>query len=282
MKGKLASLLALGLALVASCSPDELGAPAGCTSIGDCPLDQVCSRDTKSCIPEPPNRLIGGFRCTVQHPDDLQPPIADLSEVIATVGSRRFALPLVLCLYDEENIQLTIAFSRITADVTAFVNTYATIDFGRNDIGPDLDGHNNSVELRGPGDLRYATSLKGYIAGDDIFDYGLVATGYVDIELTPAVGSSVRFGASCPNGLADCGTARAGAGGATQCQTSKDDASARVCGRPCATSGECAAGNGVCTFKRCTQACQTDADCEASLRCAAPNTAGEGRGCTAR
>lgn len=283
MKRAVASAFALGLCVVASCSPSESGAPTGCTGIADCPLGQVCSRETKSCVPEPANRLIGSFRCTPRALDDTTAVLSDVSEVIAIVGRERFPLPSVFCFYDEENILLTVVFSRLAADVTAFVSTFATIDYGRNDIGPDIDGHSNSAEIIGTGNVRYATSLSGYIAGDDLFTYGRVTSGYVDIALTLAPRETrVRFGASCPNGLADCGSATAPGGGATRCESLADD-SQRVCVRPCATSGECSASaSSVCTFARCTKACQTDADCESPLRCAPPNTAGEGRGCTTR
>lgn len=256
------------------CAPDQPEATSGCQSISDCNLGDVCDRPNNRCIPEPQNRALGAFACTVT--DTPEAPGLELSEVIATKEDDardprwddRWALPSVGCMLRPQSNALLLTMQSLTSGGALIMRIdVADLASGRVTVVPHMDVGTNAATLqdRETYDL-FGSSKSGFVTFSGRAVVGAVLEGYLDVDFYPVVDlppnmeakDDVIFGVPCSRGLADCGEKTGDVGGAEACLNAE---SGPVCTRFCDNNSDCALGDGVCTGGLCTRPCQTHADC---------------------
>lgn len=266
-------VFAVASAIVLGCAPEQAVAGSSCSRISDCPLDQVCELPAGVCIPEPPNRFLGSFECTIAV--DGAAAGLELSEVVGRIGAQRWVLPSAACTVITKQERLYFVFqgpgTKTNLNVQARLDELAS---GEVVLGPFLTTGDNAAEMA---DRATATAF-GYSGAGRIALTGTIAdgehvTGYIDVEMIPTVQADARFGAACPRGRADCGRKTAEGGGVAQCTKL---ASSPVCVGFCDRPEDCS--DSTCVGGFCTKACTTKKDCDPSLACV-PNEAGTARGC---
>jgi hypothetical protein len=268
-----ASLLAATAVLVAGCSPDAELATGGCTSLVQCPIGQVCDQATRTCIDEPPDRIVGTFRCLLDGTDD--DPL-DACEVVANAGRTRLPFALAVCSTDPEDpdflrVSLTQVGETRIEDGYVF-NAFLSLKearTGRSTLKVAYGAYETGTGVLQHMDLSIlvATGLGGVVAFTGPVETNKPLTGYLDVPLVPAVrGASVRYGEPCPRGISDCGV---GTDTRTElCEQVTDVNPVRICTGVCATDDDCRRRPGsVCILEACTTSCGGDADCKAPARC---------------
>lgn len=277
------SVFALAVVVtLAGCAPEQRDVTLGCDSISDCPLGDVCDRELGECVPEPEDRFLGAFRCTV----GIGPEIQELSEVVGAIGSDRWALPGALCwltetqdFYGNPVELLTLAFHSPLGSGSLLVKLrLAGLADRRGELGLVMDERFDSASLE---DLEtftaYGYSKSGSVQLSQVPKPGDTIEGYLDVTMLATPREDALWGAPCPRGLADCGDKTIDAGGVAFCTNLLNGP---VCTSSCATGGNgaCSVGDGVCVQDMCTKECVNHADCAGGLRCTLGN-AGEPSGC---
>ncbi|MBX3185342.1 MAG: hypothetical protein KIT72_16635 [Polyangiaceae bacterium] len=267
----------MSLAAVA-CAPEAQEATASCNSITDCPLGEVCNHSFGMCMPEPPNRFLGAFQCTV-----IDSPMGgdnlELSEVIGRIRDDRWALSSVFCLFNPQRGTMLFGFQSLLSQrvgLTVHVDADELTRTGVVELGPYFDAGSNAANMEDLDRLlALGHSIGGYINIWGIPRIGALLAGYLDVTMLPTAEADALFGAPCPNGLAECGRKTFEAGGVAFCSVANETP---VCTRLCDGSGDCSLGGGVCVQGLCTRACAGHSDCAPPLECFAGNP-GEPNGC---
>jgi hypothetical protein len=267
-------LLALALAL-AACTPDQPAATAGCATLSDCALGEVCDVPAGHCIAEPADRFVGGFSCTVVDKLSSSGGSLQLSEVIGRIGGDRWSLPSVFCLLD--GTRVLVGFSDLLAGNELTLSLSPTdAAGGAITIQPYVDAGMNAGRLENGNSLvAFGYSQSGTVSLSPPPTLGQAVRGYIDVTMIAPAKDEVLFGVACPNGRGDCGKRTAAKGDVVLCTNVQ---TAAMCTRTCPNGrSDCALGNGACVSGFCTKACASNADCT-PLKCFAGGT-GEGNGC---
>jgi hypothetical protein len=265
------------LLLVGACAPDQPPATVGCNALADCPLGQVCDQSVGQCIDEPENRFLGGFQCTITEPTSESSQAPGASEVVGRIGTNRWSLAgTAFCTLQGDTLQLgfvDVLSQAFGLSVTVSATEAAT---GQVALMPCFGECVDAATMENSSTFtRFGSSSSGRVAFSPPPSVGAQVTGYLDVFMTPAASGDALFGATCPNGIADCGTTTFEGGGVGQCGIVPPGT---LCMRNCNGNGDCSVGNGVCVSGTCTKSCASSADCTAPLECVAGD-AGEGSGC---
>ena len=272
----------LGLLLWAlGCAPEQPAEQIGCDSLSDCALGEICDKAVNSCIPEPENRALGAFSCTVT--DSTEATGLELSDVILRIADDRWSLPSVGCIQRPGAPTLLLTMQSLTSGGGMVVLLDAAdLADGRVALGPHVDVGVNAAMMQDfeSFDL-FGTSNSGSVEMTPTPQVGRRISGHLDVSFFPVVSleppadDDALFGIPCPRGLADCGDKTGEVGGADACFNVTE--SGPVCTRFCEANSDCALGEGVCVSGFCTRACNTHADCT-PLQCYAGDP-GQSAGC---
>jgi hypothetical protein len=270
--------LSASLALFA-CAPEQPEVTRGCDSISECPLGDVCDRDLSECVPEPKNRFLGAFQCTV----GIGPEVQELSEVVGNIDGDRWVLPGSLCwistLQNTNTNVLSLGFhSPLGAgSLQVFLGLDALSD-RRADIGPATGEGLDWASLENFETFTaFGYSRTGSVEFSKVPAFGDTIKGYIDIDMIGTARDDALWGAPCPRGLADCGDKTSAASGVAVCANVLNGP---VCTSSCLTGGNgaCSVDDGVCVQGLCTKPCLSHEDCDGGLRCVEGNP-GEANGC---
>jgi hypothetical protein len=270
--------------LSVACAPDDAAIPTTCTTVADCALDSVCDRATASCIPEPANRFLGAFECTIIDMKDFETQKIELSEIVGRIDKDRWSLPGTGCfLSTESDDEFMFQFLNVsvTGPLLELYTTGAKARTERVEIKPSFgDGRDDSARMELlEASVVYGTATGGHLEITGDVKVGSKIHGYLDISMIKAVGKDVNFGAPCAQGLAECGPTSGAGGGADHCSVVLESNPTPICWRPCKGDGDCTVGRGVCIDTFCTTSCKADADCTAPSKCVPADTPGQGKGC---
>jgi hypothetical protein len=270
-----ATLIALACAF--GCAPDQPAPTASCASLADCPLEKVCDRAAATCIAEPENRFLGGFRCTVVDEADtreLQTP----AEVVGRLGAARFALTRASCRLSVERDRLAIVLGSTSSEGLALKVTLTASKIAEAPVtmkpffGSGVDAA--AMEDTKTGTM-FGSSAAGHVEISGPATIASVLTGYLDVAMHQTANADALFGAPCLRGRADCGRRTPEGGGVGLCAVVRQGGSP-MCTSACEGDADCPTINAVCVKGACTKSCQTQADCMAPLECFAEP---EGNGC---
>jgi hypothetical protein len=257
-----------------ACAPDQPAATQGCKSVTDCALGSLCDRTLGTCIPEPTDRVLGAFACTVVNVADTVnevDPTLHTSEIIGRVGRDRFAFTvLVSCDIDKyDDLHLFFSTADLVSNSLDIVLPAAKTKAGRATIGIATGDDTDNAAVVENVDLnhRYGSSNAGFVDFDVAPVLGAKIQGYADFTVFVAPRPDVLFGAPCPNGIADCGSLNGGGGGANTCAEFTDRPGHSICTTSCKGDGDCTVGDGICIGGVCTKPCAGDADCTKPTTC---------------
>lgn len=268
------SLLALLPALLA-CAPEQPSETDGCDSIADCPLDEVCDRELGECIPEPEDRFLGRFHCTVGSKNQ-SPEALELSEITGRIGTDRWALPISICNINTASELMVLGFSSPFSGSNLRVWLDASPLTAKRTLGPVVDLRVDSASIEDYETFTaYGHSRVGMVEFSRVPAVGLEVDGYLDVAMYPAVREDALPGVPCPRGLADCGDKTLEAGGIVFCTNLSNGP---MCTSACSANGDCSVGDGVCVQGFCTKPCTQHEDCASPLRCTTGDP-GESNGC---